>query len=77
MKCFGCGRTLEVGDQYIKDTLGGFTESDETPGDSKVDALLGAALSGTTDGTIIFCEDCTEHDDSGRYLFDAVYGDEE
>lgn len=76
MKCFGCKRELEVGDLYIKDTLGSFAELDETPGGSEVDALLGQVFSGTSDGSIILCEDCTEQSDDGRYMFDTVYGDE-
>lgn len=77
MKCFGCGRELEMGDQYIKDTLGGFAEGGPTPGGSEVDALLGQALSGTSNGSIVFCENCTEKTEDGRYLFETVYGDEE
>lgn len=77
LTCFGCKRVLEVGDLYIKDTLGGYCESGETPGGSEVDALLGAVFSGTGDGSIIFCEDCTELTPDGRYLFETVYyGDE-
>lgn len=75
LKCFGCHRELEVGELYIKDTLGGYCES-ETPGGSEIDAMLGELFSGTTDGNIIFCEDCTEKREDGRYLFETVYGDE-
>ena len=77
MQCFGCKRQLEVGDLYIKDTLGGYAEGGETPGGSEVDVLLGQMFSDTSDGSIIFCEDCTERSDDGRYMFDTVYGDED
>lgn len=77
MICFSCKRELEVGDLYIKDTLGGYCDGAETPGGSEIDALLGGVFSGTGDGTIIFCEDCTETTPDGRYRFETVYGDEE
>ena len=77
LTCFGCKRVLDVGDLYIKDTLGGFATGGETPGGSEIDELLGKAFSGTADGSIILCENCTERSDDGRYLFETVYGDEE
>lgn len=70
--CFGCKRSLRSGDLYIRDTLGGFATGGETPGGSEVDELLGQALSGTDDGSLIFCQDCTEESPEGRYQFETV-----
>ena len=75
MICFSCRRKLEVGDLYIRDTLGGYCDS-ETPGGTEVDVLLGSVFSGTSDGQILFCEDCTVIRPDGRYLFETVCGDE-
>ena len=72
MKCFGCQRQLEVGDQYIKDTASGFTDAEASP---DIDGLI-ADLFGGVGGEVVFCEDCTDKTSDGRYLLDTVYGDE-
>lgn len=71
MKCFGCQRTLEVGDHYIADTSSGFGNREAEP---VVDGLL-ADIFGGVDGKIVLCEDCTQ--EGGRYKLETVYGDEE
>lgn len=71
MRCFGCNRELEVGDQYIEDTASGFIGEGA---DASVDDLM-ADLFGGSGGKVVFCEDCTAP--GGEYLFETVYGDEE
>jgi hypothetical protein len=74
LKCFGCSRTLEVGDRYIEDTASGFGEMEN--GSAEVDGLI-AELFGGRDGKVVFCEDCTTHTPDGRYQFETVHGDED
>lgn len=63
LKCGGCGKKLEVGDQYIEGTAAEYMGKDVDPfvGDLLADLLGGnAALDGSTGGKIIYCEDCTQ-----------------
>lgn len=71
MKCDGCGKTLEVGDQYIEDTASGFLDMELDP---KIDELMSTLLGGK-DGKIFYCSDCTTP--GGDYLFNTYYGDED
>jgi hypothetical protein len=70
MRCSGCRRDLEVGDQYIEDTASGFMDR----ADDGLDGLM-AEIMGAGNGKIVYCEDCTQ--DGGRYRFNTVYGDED
>lgn len=69
MKCSGCRRELEVGDQYIEDTASGFMGHEADGLDDVMAQLLGG-----TGGKIIYCKDCTQ--EGGDYMFSTVYGDE-
>lgn len=71
MKCFGCRRELDIGDQYIEDTASGFIGQETS---SEVDGMI-ADLFGGSGGKVVFCEDCTQ--EGGDYMFSTVYGDEE
>jgi hypothetical protein len=70
MRCFGCQRELEVGDNYIKDTASGFLDKPSSDADSIIGDLFGGV-----GGQIVFCEDCTTN--GGRYMLNTVYGDED
>jgi hypothetical protein len=74
VKCFGCQRTLEVGDQYIEDTASGFTSREPDATDSAADSIM-ADLFGGRGGKVLFCADCTEP--GGKYQFQTVHGDED
>jgi hypothetical protein len=69
MKCFGCQRALEVGDQYIEDTASGFIGAEDGGFDGIVADMFGCG------GKIVLCVDCTQP--GGEYLLETVYGDEE
>ena len=70
MRCSGCRRELEVGDQYIEDTTSGFMGREADGMDDLMAEILGG-----TGGKIVYCEDCTQ--DGGDYFFSTVYGDED
>ena len=77
MRCAGCKRELEIGDQYIKGAAGDYVgqEVDPMVGGLLADILSGnGALDGSTGGTIIYCEDCTTT--GGDFLLNTYYGDE-
>jgi hypothetical protein len=73
MNCAGCRRELDVGDQYIEDTASGFLGRP----DNGMDDLMAEILGSGKGDKIIYCEDCTEQVDDGRWKLHTVYGDEE
>jgi hypothetical protein len=76
MKCAGCRRELEVGDQYIQFTASEWAERNNLTPLAGMDDLM-ADLMGSGHGeNIVYCEDCTQKADGG-WLFDTVYGDED
>lgn len=71
MKCNGCNKTLEVGDQYIEDTASGYLNDEP---DAEFDSLVSEILGGT-DGKIFYCSDCTTP--GGDYILQTVLDDED
>jgi hypothetical protein len=72
MRCAGCRRELDVGDRYIKDKASGFIGRPTSP---EIDGLIAEILGSDCDGSVLYCEDCTE--EGGEYMLDTVYGDED
>jgi len=70
VRCAGCQKELEVGDQYIAAKASEFIGTEPS---GEVDLLI-AELFGGSDGRIVYCEDCTQPD--GDWLLETVYGDE-
>jgi hypothetical protein len=76
VKCAGCQKELEVGDRYIEDTASGFIGKESNPEiDSLVADIMGGDASGSTEGKVVFCDDCTVS--GGDYLFETYWGDDE
>ena len=71
MKCFGCNKTLEVGDRYIEDTASGFMKKDAAP---EIDGLIADLFGGHGD-KVVFCSDCTTT--GGDYLPETYWGEED
>lgn len=61
MKCVGCNRDLEVGDQYIEDTASGFIHGEANP------AVDDDQNHDVYDGVL----DCGHSLDDGAWLVDA------
>jgi hypothetical protein len=72
VRCAGCSRELEVGDQYIEGTAGEFLGQDVDEG---VESLLASVLGSGRGDKIVYCEDCTQK--GGDFLLNTVYGDED
>jgi len=78
MRCAGCHRDLEIGDQYIKFTMSEFAKAEgleQSPAVAELDDLFGDIMGSQHGDDIIYCEDCTER--GGQWRFDTFYGDEE
>lgn len=70
MKCAGCRRELEVGDQYIEGTASEFMGRE----DDCTDDLMAMVMGSGRGEKIVYCEDCTQH--GGDFMFNTVYGEE-
>jgi hypothetical protein len=68
MRCAGCQRELEVGDQFIEGSASDFLERE-------VDPAIGNLMADLFGGKIVYCEACTEP--GGNFMFSTYYGDED
>ena len=75
MRCAGCQRELEIGDEYIKFTLSEFAEAEGLPAVEGVDGVASELFGSGFGDYIVYCTDCTV--EGGEWLRDTVYGDEE
>jgi hypothetical protein len=76
-RCAGCGRELEIGDQYIEGTASDYLGHEGDPGIGGLLAdIVGGSreLDGRSGGKIIYCEPCTVP--GGDFRFSTYYGDE-
>lgn len=70
MKCAGCRRELEVGDQYIEATASEFMGQD----DDGLDDLMAMVMGSDRGNMVVYCEDCTKP--GGDFMLNTIYGDE-
>lgn len=75
IRCAGCRRELEVGDQYIKFTASEFFEREGMGTREGIDGLFAEILGSNHGDNLVYCEDCTQSGDDG-WMLDTVYGDE-
>lgn len=71
MRCAGCRRDLEIGDQFIEGTAGDFMGQDVEP---EIGGLMAEIMGSGNGEKIVYCEDCTQS--GGDFLLSTFYGDE-
>jgi hypothetical protein len=70
MKCFGCSRELEPGDEYIEDAASRFVGG---AAESTFDGLIAKVMCDADN--VIFCTDCTVP--GGEYETRTFWGDDD
>jgi hypothetical protein len=75
MRCAGCRRELDVGDQYIQFGANEYFERNNMTPLEGMDDIFAELMGSNHGDKLVYCEDCTEKTDDGWKL-DTVYGDE-
>jgi hypothetical protein len=75
MKCAGCHREMDVGDQFIQFTASEWAEREGLEPLPELDDVMALCMGSTNGAKLAYCEGCTQKADDG-WLLDTVYGDE-